>query len=218
MLDGRVRRPASTRARTARGGPAGRASRRAASARPAARAARARRGRRHPYPRVPVVRRSGSPRSPSRFAGRRSSAGVVATPATCLTAEGRGHDRRHVLLAAGRIVDAVVAHVRRVSRCDLVHAERARPHRPELPRRGLGRGCQRAGALPRWLPRARRASPARGRSRCTRAARPETSIPAFDQIGKPYRYALDDVDLGRAHAQTLRDAIGSCASSSSRYA
>src|SRR5438270_4777120 len=147
----------------------------------------------------------------SSFTGTSSSVRAASMPrASAADGEGGRDDRIDVLLAAGRVVDAVVADLGRVARGDLVDAELCTAHRPELAAQavhedlgsltrvggGGGEGAElRLGEL---------GGDVRGR-----VGGDFDSL--RDQSAHGGRSALDDVELARAHVQALRDAVADLA-------
>src|SRR5690349_6581929 len=145
----------------------------------------------------------------SSFTRTSSSVRALSMP-SALDCERRRDNGVHVLLAARRVVDAVVADLGRVARGDLVDAELGAAHRAELaaeavdedlrplPRIGRG-GCEGVELRPGEL----------GRDVGGRAGR---DVDAHgDQAADAGGRALDDVELTRADAEALRDAVADLA-------
>src|SRR5207248_1138898 len=125
-----------------------------------------------------------------------------------LPIDGKGHadDRVDVLLAARRVVDAVVADVGGVARRHLIDALRAAAHPAELAAKAVDEDLR---APPRLLGRLLQRVQLRllqfGRDVRKRAGRDVDA--ALQQTAYSGGDGLDDVDLARAHLELLRDAI-----------
>src|SRR3989442_1173577 len=136
----------------------------------------------------------------------RTSSSVRAASMPLLDCERRGDNRIHVLLAAGRVVDAVVADLGRVAWGDLVDAELRAAHRAELAAEAVdedlralaGVGCR--GCKGRQL-RARQLGRDVGRLA-------GGDVDALgDQPAHRRRCKLDDVELAGADVEALGDAV-----------
>src|SRR5438067_3641392 len=147
----------------------------------------------------------------SSFTRTSSSVRAASMPrASAADGEGGRDDRIDVLLAAGRVVDAVVADLGRVTRGDLVDAELCTAHRPELAAEAVHEDL---GSLARVGGGGGEGAKLRlGELGGDVRGRVGGDVDSLgDQSADCRGGALDDVELARAHVESLRDAVADLA-------